>query len=74
MGDAESSEPIPDLPPFDPTEEERKPKLVARDPVCGIDVDPDGAPARTRYRGTAYYFCTTVCKQAFELDPRRYVG
>ena len=73
MGDAEA-EVVPTAPiEFDPEAEDR-PKIVARDPVCGMDVDPEGAPARAVYRGTAYFFCTESCKADFDLDPRRYVG
>jgi YHS domain-containing protein len=74
MGDAEA-EPIPPEPlDYDPREDEQRPKIVARDPVCGMDVDPEGAPARSLYRGTSYYFCTLTCKAEFDLDPSRYVG
>jgi YHS domain-containing protein len=77
MGDAENTEPRPPDPlDFDPRAEEdiRKPRLMARDPVCGVDVDPEGDPARSVYRGTAYYFCTLKCKSEFDFDPSRYVG
>jgi YHS domain-containing protein len=75
MGDAESIEPLPPEPlDYDPTEDERRPKLMARDPVCGMDVDPEGTSARSVYRGKAYYFCTQTCKTEFDLDPSRYVG
>lgn len=74
MGDAES-EVVPTTPiDFDRSEEEGRPKIVARDPVCGMDVDPEGVAFRSVYRGTAYYFCTESCKADFELSPSRYVG
>lgn len=74
MGDAEA-EVVPTPPiDFDPANEEGRPKIVARDPVCGMDVDPEGAAARSVFRGTAYYFCTETCKADFDLAPSRYVG
>lgn len=45
-----------------------------KDPVCGMQVDPDAAPAKSEYQGTAYYFCAEVCKNQFDADPEKYVG
>ncbi len=47
---------------------------MARDPVCGMDVDEAKAAATTDYKGTTYYFCNPGCKKAFEGDPAKYVG
>ncbi len=49
---------------------------VAKDPVCGMDVDENKAKAAglmAEHRGKAYYFCMDECKQAFGKDPVRYV-
>jgi YHS domain-containing protein len=43
------------------------------DPVCGMEVDPATAPARTTYAGKTYYFCTKEEKEQFEKDPGKYV-
>ena len=43
------------------------------DVVCGMKVDPEGAPAKTTYKGEIYYFCAPGCKVAFERDPERYL-
>jgi YHS domain-containing protein len=48
--------------------------VLSRDPVCGTDVDPEGAPARSVHRGIVYFFCTSTCRIEFEADPTRYVG
>jgi YHS domain-containing protein len=45
---------------------------MERDPVCGMDVEPDEAPAEIEYEGQTFYFCSTSCKMAFEKDPSRY--
>jgi xanthine dehydrogenase accessory factor len=45
-----------------------------RDPVCGMSVDPDKARHRSEYEGTAFYFCCTGCKQAFDREPSRYLA
>ena len=46
----------------------------ARDPVCGMSVDPARAAAREDYRGTTYYFCCTHCREKFRTAPERYLG
>ncbi len=46
---------------------------MARDPVCGMDVDEAKAPARAVYQGRTYYFCSARCKGEFDRNPRRYV-
>lgn len=43
------------------------------DPVCGMEVDPETAPAKAEYKGQTYYFCAAACKKAFEKDPERYL-
>jgi membrane fusion protein, copper/silver efflux system len=48
----------------------------AKDPVCGMYVDPSTARAAGReseYRGKTYYFCMDECKQAFQNNPEQYV-
>jgi YHS domain-containing protein len=47
---------------------------MAKDPVCGMDVDPKTATAKSEYEGQTYYFCSTGCKQSFDKDPKKYVG
>ena len=52
---------------------EAKTKL-ARDPVCGMSVDPETAKEKVEFEGTTYYFCSAGCRSAFEKDPSRYAG
>ena len=47
---------------------------MARDPVCGMDVDEAKAAATADYEGTTYYFCNPGCKKTFEEDPAKYLG
>jgi len=47
---------------------------MTKDPVCGMTVDPEKAPAKAEYKGKTYYFCAPGCKAAFERDPERYLG
>jgi YHS domain-containing protein len=45
-----------------------------KDPVCGMEVDPETAPAKSEQEGTTYYFCAEACKAQFDADPGKYVG
>jgi Cu+-exporting ATPase len=42
---------------------------MAIDPVCGMTVDEQKAPATAVHEGTIYYFCASGCKRTFEKDP-----
>ena len=44
------------------------------DPVCGMAVTPELAAATWTHRGTEYYFCSTNCKQRFEVDADGYLA
>ncbi|MBC8446981.1 MAG: YHS domain-containing protein [Chloroflexi bacterium] len=46
---------------------------MVKDPICGMMVDPEKAPAKAEYKGQTYYFCAPGCKAAFEKDPERYL-
>ncbi len=45
-----------------------------KDPVCGMDVDPERAAGRSEYEDETYYFCSATCKERFDQDPQRYVA
>ncbi len=42
-----------------------------RDPVCGMDVKPDG-PYRTIYENVEYLFCSRHCLEKFNEGPARF--
>jgi Cu+-exporting ATPase len=42
---------------------------MAIDPVCGMTVDEQTAPATAVHNGATYYFCAPGCKRTFEKDP-----
>jgi len=46
----------------------------ARDPVCGMAVDPASAEHRAGHGGETYYFCCSGCRDKFAADPARYLG
>ncbi|MBE7201018.1 MAG: heavy metal translocating P-type ATPase [Parafilimonas terrae] len=45
----------------------------AKDPVCGMMVDPHATKHRAEHDGHPYYFCSNGCRTKFEADPARYV-
>ncbi len=45
-----------------------------KDPVCGMDVDPDKTAHRTAFNDTPYFFCCAGCRTKFEADPRKYLS
>jgi YHS domain-containing protein len=47
---------------------------MAKDPVCGMDVDEKTAAGKSDYNGKTYYFCSTGCKKSFDKEPQKYVG
>jgi Cu+-exporting ATPase len=46
----------------------------ARDPVCGMRVDPETFGYRELHDGIAYGFCSERCRQKFAADPLKYLG
>ena len=47
---------------------------MAKDPVCGMEVDEKKAAGKSEYQGKTYYFCAPGCKQAFDKEPEKYIG
>ena len=45
----------------------------ARDPVCGMRVDPETSRYRELHDGIAYGFCSERCRQKFAADPLKYL-
>jgi YHS domain-containing protein len=46
---------------------------MTKDPVCGMQVDENKAPATSSYQGKKYSFCGQECKDKFDREPQRYV-
>ncbi|MGZ4787231.1 MAG: heavy metal translocating P-type ATPase [Terriglobales bacterium] len=61
---------------------EHEPKLpilnasatAAKDPVCGMNVDPAHARGQAEYKGNTYYFCCPGCEAKFKADPEKYLA
>ena len=46
----------------------------AKDPVCGMTVDPESAKHRWDHQGKTYYFCCNGCLEKFKKDPAGYLS
>ncbi|MDE1902495.1 MAG: heavy metal translocating P-type ATPase [Alphaproteobacteria bacterium] len=46
----------------------------ARDPVCGMTVDPAVTPHRAHHRGADYFFCNAGCRAKFIATPEKYLA
>jgi YHS domain-containing protein len=42
----------------------------SRDPVCGMKVNTERAPATGTYGGQVVYFCSVACRQKYEATHR----
>lgn len=47
---------------------------MVQDPVCGMEVDPKTAVAKSDHHGKTYYFCSKGCKATFDKNPEKFVG
>ena len=47
---------------------------MAKDPVCGMDVNPKEAAGKSEFRGATYHFCGPSCKREFDGDPEKFAG
>ena len=45
---------------------------MAKDPICGMEVDEKNAKWTSQYKGKTYHFCAPGCKKKFEQDPSKY--
>ncbi|MBF8266944.1 MAG: hypothetical protein HW388_452 [Dehalococcoidia bacterium] len=46
---------------------------MAKDPVCGMEVDEKKAAAKSEHMGKTYYFCAPGCKASFAKEPAKYL-
>jgi len=48
-------------------------QAMAKDPVCGMEVNEKTAKFRYEYGGKTYYFCCEHCLNQFKANPAKYV-
>lgn len=46
----------------------------AKDPVCGMSVDPKTAKYQSKHAQETWYFCSSGCKSKFNDDPDKYLS
>ena len=46
---------------------------MAKDVVCGMQIDPNEAAGKSDYQGQTYYFCAPGCKRKFDATPQQFV-
>src|SRR4051794_11805117 len=47
---------------------------LARDPVCGMSVNPATAKHKSEHDGKTVFFCSGRCREKFEADPASYLS
>lgn len=47
---------------------------LARDPVCGMQVEVEAAAATLQHGGRTFYFCSRGCSWEFQEDPARFAA
>ena len=47
---------------------------MAKDPICGMEVNEKTAKHKTEYRGKTYYFCSPACKTTFDKNPAKHAS
>ena len=47
---------------------------MAKDLVCGMQVDKKTPAAKSEYKNKFYYFCSHVCKEQFGENPEKYIN
>jgi len=46
--------------------------MNVKDPVCGMEIDPQTAYATREHMGHTYYFDSVTCVEQFDTDPHKY--
>jgi YHS domain-containing protein len=46
---------------------------IAKDLVCGMEVDKGNPPFITQHEEQAYYFCSYECRMEFQRNPEQYI-
>src|SRR5579862_929718 len=57
-----------------PTASSNATPALARDPVCGMNVNPETAKHIYEHAGKKYYFCCGGCAEKFKASPEKYLN
>ncbi|MBN4075726.1 MAG: copper-translocating P-type ATPase [SAR86 cluster bacterium] len=47
--------------------------MTVKDPVCGMDVNPDNTKHHHQHAGMSFHFCSEHCLKKFKLEPVKYL-
>ena len=47
---------------------------TVKDPVCGMDIDPNNAAATEEHQKKTYHFCSAACHDKFKAEPDKYTA
>ena len=47
---------------------------LVKDPVCGMEINPETSAGSSEYGGKVYFFCSKTCLEKFQADPSKYVN
>jgi Cu+-exporting ATPase len=47
---------------------------ASKDPVCGMQLDPQNTAASSIHNDRVYGFCSQGCKQEFDANPEKYAS
>lgn len=53
------------------SEDARRSLATAKDPVCGMNVDPAKTAFKTQHNGVDYFFCCKGCLEKFQANPEK---
>lgn len=46
---------------------------MVKDPVCGMEIEPQSAATIREHMGQTFYFCSTRCVETFDANPHQYM-
>lgn len=46
---------------------------MAKDPVCGMEVDEKKTKYKMEHMGETYYFCCSTCMETFKRNTHKYM-
>ncbi len=46
--------------------------MSVKDPVCGMEIEPQAAFATRQYKGQTFHFCSENCVSKFDAAPGQY--
>jgi Cu2+-exporting ATPase len=54
--------------------ESKEERRMVKDPVCGMELEPEMAYSKMEYTGNTFYFCSKQCEEEFKKKPEKYAS